>query len=127
VGQFLASGANVNSVDYDGNSALVYAARFGNNDMVAQLLAAGADARTSYAGLKCCMALIEAARKGHVETVNLLLLIADHRDYDMALTVTAKNGHLRVVEILLNAGASVDNAIMYKESVLHMVRQWLQG
>lgn len=89
----LEAGSNVNAVDADGVSALMWASgseATGNDDHKKGLL--------------------EKAHKGHVQIVQLLLRYGanvDMRDKDNinAIMFASFNGHANVVKVLLNAGA----------------------
>ena len=61
---------NVNGVDADGNTALIEAARFGHDDVVAALLIAKADVNAKNRDGKT--ALMLASEGGHDEAVRLL-------------------------------------------------------
>jgi ankyrin repeat protein len=71
VQQLLDKGADVNTKDSNGETALMEAAGNGHPEVVKQLLAKGADvnAKSSYG----YTALLYAADKGHTECVGLLL------------------------------------------------------
>ena len=64
------SNADVNGVDADGNTALIEAARFGHDDVVAALLIARADVNAKNNAGKTALQL--ASEGGHEETVRLL-------------------------------------------------------
>lgn len=92
----LAAGSNVNAVDADGLSALMWAS--------------GSEAAGDEVHRK---AFFEKAMKGHVQVVNLLLKYGaevDRRDNDLitALMFASFNGHDGAVQALLNAGANAD-------------------
>jgi ankyrin repeat protein len=72
VRDMIASGANVNVRDEDGNTALIEAARNGHDDVVRTLLAAGADAKLKNRDGKT--ALMLAAQGGHEDTAQALRL-----------------------------------------------------
>lgn len=100
--------ADINHVDEDQMSALMYAARNGNMAMVQTLIAAGADPGKWNASGETCMML--AASNGHKGIVALLLgkkffIDENDRDGETALIKAAKNGHADVVELLLGHGA----------------------
>lgn len=64
------SNVDVNGVDADGNTALIEAARFGHDDVVAALLIARADVDAENKAGKTALQL--ASEGGHDETVRLL-------------------------------------------------------
>ena len=70
VRDMIASGANVNVKDEEGNTALIEAARNGHDDVVRTLLAAGADTRVKNNQGKT--ALMLAAQGGHDDTAEAL-------------------------------------------------------
>jgi ankyrin repeat protein len=67
----LAAGFDVDTVDLDGNSALMLAAYHGHAELVALLLEAGADVDRLNADDRSPLA--GAVFKGHVEVVNVLV------------------------------------------------------
>jgi ankyrin repeat protein len=106
----LRAGANVDRTDYDGNSALMYAANLGAARSVKTLLAAGAstESQNQYGDTP----LMYAAREGHADVVKLLLARRGARvnhaneDGETALMLAAQGGHLDVVKLLLSKGAT---------------------
>ena len=99
------------------NSALQVAALYGYNDIVRQLLAAGAD--VNHRTCEYCFPLESAARYGRLETMQLLLdagadvTMADSFALFAACEATEQSTMsieqvCPVVEFLLNAGASPD-------------------
>lgn len=96
VQQLLEAGSNVNAVDVDGVSALMWAS--GSE-------AAGNDDHKK--------GLLEKALKGHVQVIQLLLkygALPDVKDNDSitAIMFASFHGHSGAVRVLLNAGANAD-------------------
>lgn len=94
VAHLIAKGANANAQYKSGNTALIYSADSGNEEMVKLLLKAGAEVDTQHNG---STALIAAAKKGHKEIVKMLLdadANANRRDSngDTALILAAGFG-----------------------------------
>lgn len=106
----LEAGADVNAIDVDGVSALMWASgseATGNDDHKKGLL--------------------EKALKGHVQIVNLLLKHGakpDMRDKDNinAIMFASFNGHASVVKVLLNAGADANYVNKDNKTALMLAR-----
>ena len=106
----MCSGANVNAVDNDGVSALMWAA--GSE-------AAGDDSHRK--------GLLESPTKGHVEVIKLLLRYGadvDMRDKDgiTAIMFASFHGHLGAVQVLLSAGADADYTNKEGRNALQLAR-----
>ena len=105
----LESGANVNGVDEDGRTAIMFAAFNGHSDIVLTLLEAeaGIDRRD----LMGRTALLYAATGPFPETVRILLdkgaeaNVVDSDEHFSPLMHAAAEGNLDVVKILLKGGA----------------------
>eukprot|EP00184_Porphyridium_aerugineum_P007032 CAMPEP_0184697718 /NCGR_PEP_ID=MMETSP0313-20130426/4591_1 /TAXON_ID=2792 /ORGANISM="Porphyridium aerugineum, Strain SAG 1380-2" /LENGTH=629 /DNA_ID=CAMNT_0027156551 /DNA_START=358 /DNA_END=2247 /DNA_ORIENTATION=+ len=102
---------NWKNTDYDSNTSLMRAARYGHEDIVSWLLEntnANVNSKNQYGQT----ALIEAACNGHGEVMQVLL---DHgasinerdNDGDAALHYAAKWGEAKAVQVLLDNGADV--------------------
>ncbi|CAB0040958.1 unnamed protein product [Trichogramma brassicae] len=96
-----------------GTTALVWAARNGNEQIVSDLLDAGANADT--AGMYSWTPLIVATQNNHAVVVNKLLGIsyrpnvnAVDKDGCTALSIACREGYSEIVTLLLNAGAYVN-------------------
>ena len=103
------------------NTALYEAASEGDDEGIAQLLAAGADVNAAIGGDGS--PLIGAAREGRLSTVRLLLDRGASLDMGVPgdgnpLIMAARDGHLAVVTLLLDRGASVDLAVPGDENAL---------
>ena len=103
------------------NTALYEAAAEGDDEGIAQLLAAGADVNAAISGDGS--PLIGAAREGRLSTVRLLLERGASVDLAVPgdgnpLIMAARDGHLAVVTLLLDRGASVDLAVPGDENAL---------
>ncbi len=103
------SSVDVNAVGQHSRSVLYYCARRGLRKVVEMLLSAGA-----VADLPACepSPLIQAAKEGHVTTVEVLLTHgADCNGRDgigrTALIWAAQSGHTQCMRVLLEAGAEV--------------------
>ena len=111
----IAAGADVNAKDHIEDSAYLYAAAEGRNDILRLTLAHGADLKSTnrYGGT----GLIPAAHHGHLEAVRILLGTAIDKDHINKLGWTAlleaiflgDGGpvHTAIVRELVGAGASV--------------------
>jgi ankyrin repeat protein/L-ascorbate metabolism protein UlaG (beta-lactamase superfamily) len=111
VARLVEGGADVHDRNYNGESALMFAARMGKPDVVEYLLEAGASitARND-AGWT---ALLNATEGGNVEAVTLLLDGgADPNSHDAygrrVLWWAALRGHTDVVRLLIERGADVN-------------------
>ena len=99
--------------DWDGNTALIWAARNRHGDIVRLLLDNGADVNKTNNDNKT--ALFEAARYGHADCVGLLLSVGDidvdhvNNAGDTTLIWTAHCGHADIVRLLLENGAAVNH------------------
>lgn len=105
----LAAGADVNTVDDDGYTALYHAADQGHEEVVAALLEVpGIDVNRSECGF---FPLHTAAFGGHVEVVKKLLsapgidVNIKNELYDTPLDNASEAGHEEIVELLIAAGA----------------------
>lgn len=108
----LQEGVNVNTKNYYGNSALIWACRYEFNDIAETLLLAGADVniRNSENGR---VPLAEAIYREDVEQVKLLLQyganvnICDNRGMPPIRWAIFRN-NIELVKILLEAGANTE-------------------
>lgn len=109
--EMLAEGTDVNAVQSDGSSALLYAVYQGDLELVTALVQAGADVnhRNEYGA----STMGEAAMNGNVDVLRVLL--ENGADPDLAnlegetpLMVVARAGNLAAAELLLDAGADID-------------------
>jgi len=96
---------NMNSIDNNRYSAIIYAAEQGYTNVVQALLKKGADQKD--------LALVISAREGHVDTVLTLIEYKAKINYAAsdkwtALTLAAKYNHVNVVRLLLANKADID-------------------
>jgi ankyrin repeat protein len=105
--RFLAPFSNVNEQDINGDTALAWAAGRGHAECARVLLAAGAD--PAAANEEGATPLMQAARNGKLDTLEVLLPVSDvHKETQFgadALTMAAKRGHLDCVCALVESGA----------------------
>ena len=113
VQDLLTDGVEVNAKDYDGKTALGWAAYKGHTEIVKLLLEKGADvnAKTN----KGVTALMQAAEQNHFEITKLLLakdadINAKTTDNGQTALMTAatKSGHTAIVGLLLKNGAEIN-------------------
>jgi cytohesin len=107
----LASGTEVDAMQSDGSTALLYAVYQGDTDLVRQLLDAGADA--SHMNEYGAVPLAEAAMQGNVDVLRLLLEHGANPDQanpegETALMIAARSGNIPAAGLLLAKGADVN-------------------
>ena len=107
LGSLLARGAEIETRDKKGMTALHYAANIGDAETVKALLDAGADVNASYGN--GYTALMDAADNGKSDAVRVLLArgadaSAKDQDGNTALTWGSMMEHAEVVELLRQAG-----------------------
>ena len=105
----LANGADVNSKDANGTTALWTAAENGHTEIVKLLLEKGADMNVK-ATTDSVTALMIASQNGHAEIVKLLLgkgadVNAKANDGFSAVNAAKNQGHTDIVQLLEKAGA----------------------
>lgn len=117
----LGHGAKVDSMDHEGRTPLIAAAYMGHKEAVEILLDAGAevnladgDGRTALSVASLCVPSAAGGSR-HGEVVSLLLerdADPEHKDKDgmTPLLLASYEGHEEVVELLLEAGADVDES-----------------
>ncbi|KAG2485469.1 hypothetical protein HYH03_015845 [Edaphochlamys debaryana] len=104
---------DLEAVDEEGRTALIFASRDGHLEVVKALLAAGA--RVEAADEDGSTPLMHASRHGHLEVVKALLAAgarveAASKDGCTPLMYASCDGNLEVVKALLAAGARVEAA-----------------
>jgi uncharacterized protein len=107
----LAAGANVNTPEADGTSALLWATYQSSPDLVQLLIKAGADVNA--ANSFGVTPLLQSARYGDAATMNLLLKAgADikkaEREGETPLMAAARAGGVAAVKLLIEHGADVN-------------------
>jgi hypothetical protein len=111
VRRLIAAGSDVNAVDPDGTSPLLWAAHQADAELVSLLLEAKADPNAANAfGVT---PLLEAARLGDTATINALLdggadLAAATREGETPLMAAARAGSASAVALLADRGADVN-------------------
>lgn len=128
VRMLIAAGADVNAQNIVGNTALHYAALWGNTDIAEQLLAAGADTNIANDYEETPFSL--AVRGGMADCLRLLLT---HRQCDHVNSLTqgttmlhmaVDGGYTEIVHLLIDAGADVNRRNAYhKETPLTLARR----
>lgn len=104
----LRRGMDVNTVDSQGTSLLMYAARFGNSELLEFLLSNRANVlkRNKYGDT----ALMLAAFAGHLDVVRRLVAagaVLDHPGWT-PLAYASFEGHVQVIQFLAEQGADLD-------------------
>jgi ankyrin repeat protein len=123
----LTRGADVQTRDANGRTALMYAAENGDPTTIQMLLIHGADVNTR--DRQGWTALIYAAENGDLSTVQTLLANRAHVNARSessgwtALMSAASRGHLSVVQALLARGAEANARDKDDETALHMAVQ----
>lgn len=111
--ELLDAGVEIDSIDENGRTPLLYAAEHGNLQLVDILIEKGANVEASWKGWT---PLSASASNGHLETVQSLLThgvqinlqgLNDStiENYVIPLYVASQHGHTEVVQLLLNNGA----------------------
>jgi ankyrin repeat protein len=107
----LRAGADVNAVEADGSSALLWAAYHSNTELVRMLLDAGAkpDVRNRY-GIS---PLLQASRLGHMPTIQALVdagadINLAQSEGETPLMAAAAAGSLEAVNLFIRRGANVE-------------------
>lgn len=117
----IAAGQKVNARDGAGRTALMRVAECGHVEAARALLAAGAEANSSVSDSDSiyfgCNALIFAAQNGNLEVVEMLSKAGasarcEARDGGTPLRFAVEHRSPRMVEILLNGGASLETDIL---------------
>lgn len=120
-------GADVDTREADGSTALHWAAQHGHEPVLTALLDAGADPDASSRYGITPLAL--AATNGDTATVSLLLdagadVNSTSREGQTALMSAALNGRAETIRVLLEAGAKIDAAESYRGQTALM---WAAG
>jgi ankyrin repeat protein len=107
----LSRGADIHAQDKTGMNALHHAVEgYGNKATIAQLLSSGA--KVNHATADGTTALLEAARKGRADFVDMLIqngadINAKNERGETALITAAQMGHISATRSLLSHGANV--------------------
>jgi ankyrin repeat protein len=109
--QQIQAGVDVNKVQPDGTSPLLWAINRGDDEVAAALIARKADVNA--ANEFTSTPLTEAARKSNARLVKMLLdagakVDSANQDGETALMMAISTGDLSVVKILVDAGANVN-------------------
>lgn len=109
--EMIREGTDINAVQSDGTSALLYAIYNGDLELVTALVEAGADVnhRNEYGA----NTMGEAAMQGNLDILQVLLANGANPDLDnlegeTPLMVVARAGNLPAAELLLNHGADIN-------------------
>ncbi|MGH8613969.1 MAG: ankyrin repeat domain-containing protein [Gammaproteobacteria bacterium] len=128
----LDSGSNPNIRDYEGKSALVYAASSGQADAVRILISYGAEVDAPFDS-DYRTALGEAVHKGYADVVKVLLENRANPDKGARgdesgtpLMYAAARGYVDIVRLLLNAGAKVNTVDMFGKTAKDYAQASLQ-
>lgn len=117
---------DVNSINENGETALIIAASNGNHELVRWLMEYNADITIKDANGD--NALIRAAKNGYFDVVEELLFqkaninsVGQHKR--TALMVAAENGYVRVVKLLLKKGVKTELKDDYDKTVLDIIKE----
>eukprot|EP00435_Cladocopium_sp_Y103_P043717 s2984_g12.t1 len=126
---------NPNVADEDGRTPLHHAAEMGRVTPARLLLEAGAD--IDHLNLLGRTPLMVAVCEGHLDIVHLLVKAGAFKDYindcemddETAISCAAGSGSLEIVGFLIEAGASIDGALLNaaREGHLDIVRMLLKA
>lgn len=118
--------ADVNAVDLEGASALIFASMRGHSTTVQTLLNLGANIHAAkFDGLT---ALMYASMGGHIATIKILLacranIHAVDKYGNTALIIAALHGQASSIEVLIDAGAQVDTPTQNGVTALMLASQ----
>ena len=139
VKDLLEQGVNVNAVDSEGHTALIFAAFNGHSEILLDLLTAGA--KVDSRDVMGRTALMYGSTGPFPEAVKILLdkgadpNVVDSDEHFTALMHAAAEGHLEVVKVLMSHGADHtlkdidgDDAVTFAQQAGHtLVVNYLQG
>ncbi len=119
--KLILAGANVNTTDNSGNTALMEASRHGYKDIVDMLIKTGANVNATANDGNT--ALIWASKNGYKDVLEILIKagadISDKTIYGFtALIWSSRNGHKDIVEMLIKAAANVNAKTIYGNTAL---------
>ena len=126
INELLKSGADVNALDSDGDTALLQEIHKGHDHCAKLLIRAGARVSTVYGRGRT--ALMTAAEEGHVACVRNLMFVSGagvnqiDANGETALVKAYRHGHPDCVELLLEAGADVNIVGVTREELF----TWLE-
>jgi uncharacterized protein len=109
VKNYIQKGVNVNQVNAQGHTPIMYAAHQGKDQIVKLLVAAKADINAKHS-ISGNTVLIGAVDQGYVSTVKLLIeakadINAKNKENKTALTVAKEKENNDIINLLINAGA----------------------
>lgn len=109
--KYLDAGGNIETRDFGGWTALIYASAHGHKDIVGFLLERGADIEAHDHGGST--ALMVASEHGQLDVVKFLLnrkanIETQTNNGQTALMIASRNNHKNVAKLLLDRGANID-------------------
>jgi ankyrin repeat protein len=118
----VADGADVNTADSSGRTALIEAAWAGHADVVRYLVEKGA--KVALADNAGFTPLMRACEEGNAQVVTYLVSKGSNVNArgkvrgTTPLMLAAEQGHIKVIDILLAAGAKINDVDQYEETAL---------
>lgn len=122
VKKMLSEGADVNSTDANGRTALIEASWGGYNDVVKLLIEKGADVNA--ADKSGYTAIMRASEEGHQTIVTSLIKAGADVNCKgkvkgtTPLMLAAERGHIKILGTLISNGAKVNDLDLYEETAL---------
>ena len=116
----LASDININAVNSDGKTALMWASKNGHFEIVKYLIANGANVNAT--GWYDYTALMVASQYGHLEVVKYL--VENGADANQGALSASCYGHFEIVKYLVENGADVNAKDKYGNTALMAASQY---